>query len=536
MEIVVPLTITEAMITSSNVAEDDYLEWSETGTQMYPFNASPLDWTGIAVDSKTADVYACSATEIKWSGITIDENTKTVYSCVRGGDVYFRALGDSYFSALGQTVRDWSDIAVNSSNGDIYACVYGGSIYKRVGAGDFISLGTSNMNWTGVTIDPITNDVYACVSGGSIYKQTGGAGTFNLIFSSTLNWSGITIDPVTKNTFACVSGGDIYKRTAGAGNFIAMGQTSRAWVGVSVNPETEDIYACVARVGLYIYGTTVYSAGDRVISTTDHSIYESLIDSNIRKNPVTDAVSANPSWSRVGKTNKWKMFDYKTSSQTITARNITVQITPGIKISAVSLIEVEATQVIVSTTSPTTTRTIDITDEITDLVVKNDVIPSLDNMLISEIDDLLLSEIDELNIGEENAWNENTVFTITIVNANSPVKCGELIMGTPQDLGFTQYGVDLGILDYSTKETDSFGTPKLIVREFAKRGSFDVLVEQSKLNTVYRTLAKYRATNVLWIGDDNIAPTIIFGWCRKFNVVLPSYEVNICSLEIEGMT
>jgi hypothetical protein len=109
-------------------------------------------------------------------------------------------------------------------------------------------------------------------------------------------------------------------------------------------------------------------------------------------------------------------------------------------------------------------------------------------------------------------------------------------MGVPQDLGFTQYGVDLGILDYSVKETDSFGTPKLIVREFAKKGNFDVLVDQVNLNSVYRKLAKYRATNVLWIGDDNIAPTIIFGWCRKFNIVLPQLNVNICSLEIEGMT
>lgn len=506
MEIIVPLTITEAMITSSNVAEDDYDEWADTGTQMYLFSSVPLDWTGISVDALTADVYACSATEIKWSGITIDENTKTVYSCVKGGDVYFRALGDSYFTALGQTAMDWKDVAVNSSNGDLYACVYGGYIYKRIGTADFIAVESTNRNWSGVTIDPVTNDVYACVYGGFIYKQTGGAGAFTAIFSTALNWNGITIDPITKHTYACVYGGDIYKRTAGAGDFIAMSQTARAWTGVSVNPGTEDIYACVARVGLYIYGTTVYSLGDRVISTADHSVYESLIDSNVRKNPVTDAVSAIPSWVRVSTTNRWKMFDYKTSSQTILAANITKIITPGIKVTAVSLIEVVATRVTISTTLPTTTRTVNITDEVTDLVVKNEL------------------------------WAATTVFTIIIENSASPVKCGELIMGTPQDLGFTQYGVDLGILDYSTKETDSFGTPKLIVREFAKRGNFDVLVYQENLNSVYRTLAKYRASNVLWIGDDDIAPTIIFGWCRKFNVVLPSYEVNICSLEIEGMT
>lgn len=506
MDIIVPLTITEAMLTSSNVAEDDYAEWSGTGTAMHLFSNATLDWTGISVDSATADVYACSATEIKWSGITVDESTKTVYSCVKGEDIYFRALGDSYFTALGQTDRDWKDIAVNSSSGDLYACVYGGYIYKRVGTGDFIAVESTNRNWTGVAIDKVTNDVYACVYGGFIYKQTAGSGAFVAITSTAFNYTGITIDPITKHTYACVTGGDIYKRTAGAGAFVAMAQTSRAWTGVSVNSGTGDVYACVARVGLYIYGTTVYSIGDRAIVSSDHSVYESLVDSNIRKNPTTDSVSATPSWVRVGMTNKWKMFDFKTSSQTIVASNILKVITPGIKITAIGLIEVEATRVIVSTTSPTTSSTVDITDEITDLVFKNE------------------------------SWLSSTVFTIFIINTASPVKCGELIMGTPQDLGFTQYGVDLGILDYSTKETDSFGTPQLIVREFAKRGSFDVLVDQSNLNSVYRTLAKYRATNVLWIGDDDIAPTIIFGWCRKFNVVLPSYEVNICSLEIEGMT
>jgi hypothetical protein len=538
MEIIVPLTITEEMITSSNVAEDDYEEWTDVGTEMYPFNTSPLDWTGISIDSLTADVYACSATEIKWSGITIDENAKTVYSCVKGGDVYFRALGDSYFNALGQTVRDWSGIAVDSSNGNLYACVYGGGIYKRVGADDFIEVDASIRNWAGVTIDSATNDVWACVFGGFIYKQTAGAGAFNAITATPLNWSGITIDPITKDIYACVNGGDIYKQTGGLGDFVAMGQTSRAWSGISVNSDTGDIYACVARVGLFIYGTTVYNTGNRVISTADHSIYESLVDSNVRKNPITDSVSSNPSWARVGTTNKWKMFDYKVSSQTIVARNITSVITPGVKISAISLIEVEATQVIVTTENPTTTRVVDITDEITDLVIKDlaadDII--IDNSLISDLDDMLISELDETVIGDTAAWNESTVFTITIINSSSPAKCGELIMGVPQDLGFTQYGVDLGILDYSVKETDSFGTPKLIVREFAKKGNFDVLVDQVNLNSVYRKLAKYRATNVLWIGDDNIAPTIIFGWCRKFNIVLPQLNVNICSLEIEGMT
>lgn len=504
MKLVAPITITPAMLTNSSVTEDDYDEWSATDTVFVEYNQTTLDWTGIAVDSLTGDVYGCSATEILWSAIAVDENTKTVYSCANGGDIYFRAQGDAYFSALSQTSRAWSGIAIDYVSGDVYACTTGGDIYKRTaGVGDFTALSQTSRAWSSITIDSVTHDVYACTTGGDIYKQTAAAGNFIAMSQTSRAWSGITVDPSTADAYACVTDGDVYKRTAGAGNFIALGQTTRAWTGVSVNSDTGDVFGSVSRIGIFVYGPAVYFEEDRVISLTDHNIYESLTDSNLRKDPVTDSLLDTPAWIKVSATNRWKMFDTKTASKTENASSIVVVLTPGVALTSVSLLEVEATQVVVSATLPTYSKTVNITDDITDLV---------------------FSDL---------AATSSSVITITITKSTTAV-CGMVIIGTPIDLGITRWGVDAGINNYSRHETDTFGTVTTVIRDYAKRASFDVLVGNDSINSTQRTLAQYKDTPVLWIGNESLATTILFGIYHSFTLLLAQKNETICSLDIDG--
>ena len=76
---------------------------------------------------------------------------------------------------------------------------------------------------------------------------------------------------------------------------------------------------------------TTYAVGGRCISTTTHRVYESLVASNTNHDPtdISNRIGATPWWLDVGATNRWKMFDDQTTSQTTAATTITVTLEPG---------------------------------------------------------------------------------------------------------------------------------------------------------------------------------------------------------------
>lgn len=130
--------------------------------------------------------------------------------------------------------------------------------------------------------------------------------------------------------------------------------------------------------------------------------------------------------------------------------------------------------------------------------------------------------------------NSHITFTVT----GATLSLGEFVFGAKKVLGTTQYGAKAGIVDYSRKITDDFGTTSLVKRAYSKRLTCDVMINTANINRVQNLLYSIRATPVVWIASDldqYSEPLIVYGFYKDFttSISYPSYA--LCSIECEGL-
>jgi hypothetical protein len=140
----------------------------------------------------------------------------------------------------------------------------------------------------------------------------------------------------------------------------------------------------------------------------------------------------------------------------------------------------------------------------------------------------------------------NTITTFSIVSdpgsgtnyTNQTLSAGVAIGGNQVILGTTQWGASAGILDYSKKETDEFGTTTFVQRAYSKRMNVNLILPSGDLTRVQKALIDVRATPCLWIGTDDseYAPLVIYGFYKDFSLEIPYPYYSFCSLQIEGLT
>lgn len=266
---------------------------------------------------------------------------------------------------------------------------------------------------------------------------------------------------------------------------------------------------------------TAYTIGDRVIRTSTHKIYERLVSGTTATAPESDAVN----WLDIGYTNRWKLFDQSTGSQTSNAASIVMTIVPGAVCNTVALLNLEAFSVRVK-----------VTDPIDGVVYDTTKYAALDNTIgdwdeyffdyITRTDTLIFSDLPNY---------VSASIEITITEATT-AKCGVLAIGRAIELGGAQYGATMGITDYSKKEADDFGGYTLIQRAFSNRNSFKLIIPKAIVNQVKKLLTEVRATPVVWIGSEEYTGTINYGFYKDFNITISYVTMSECVIDIESMT
>lgn len=267
---------------------------------------------------------------------------------------------------------------------------------------------------------------------------------------------------------------------------------------------------------------TAYAVGARVILTTTHRRYEALAAST-GVNPASDPTK----WLDLGPTNRWAMFDARVGTATTRTGSLQVVLAPGAA-DGLALMDTDAESVSVT------------------LSVGGSVIYSKSqsfNIGGTAIDNWFSWFFEPL--GRKTGMlfldipvYESGVLTLTLTRDNpaDTVSCGTLLVGRQFDIGDTEHGVDLGIIDYSRKEIDQFGVTSVVERAFAKRMSARVVMQTSAVDDVHRTLASIRATPVLWIGSESFESLTVFGFYKEFSIDLAYPTLSYCSLTIEGLT
>lgn len=268
---------------------------------------------------------------------------------------------------------------------------------------------------------------------------------------------------------------------------------------------------------------STYALGDRVIVIADHSVYESLQASNTNHSPSTSPTW----WIKVSPTNRWKLFDTSNSTQTVKASNMTYTIRPGYAVNAVGVLNMtEVTSIRVRLVDSTFGTVYDQTNDVQGL-------PALPDWYtwFFGIRSFPASTV-FLNIPSFPAADIIVDFTGTVNMA-----VGVLVFGQANSIGIgINYGAQVGIQDYSRKETNDFGDNVLVQRAFARRATFSMKLEKGQTDAVHSLLSSLRATACLWVGSSEYESTIVYGFYKDFDVSILYPTYSECSLELEGLT
>jgi hypothetical protein len=268
---------------------------------------------------------------------------------------------------------------------------------------------------------------------------------------------------------------------------------------------------------------TAYVVGNRCLYA--HKIYYCNVN-HTNAQPDTNTSGVTPKWTDEGYDNRWKMFDQLVGSQTAQATSITLTIVPGL-IDSIAFLDLEATSIEIVMTDPTAGE---VYHETLDLISGSHIVDAYTYFL----EPIILTDAAVL-LGIP-AYGAASI-AITISNPGGTARVGTLVAGMQYDLGGTQYSPTIGITDYSSKTTDTFGNYTIVERVFSKRMSCELFLENTSVDSLQRTLASYRATPVVWIGTDiGFSSMIIYGFFKSFSIVIPYLNNSTCSIEIEGLS
>jgi len=274
----------------------------------------------------------------------------------------------------------------------------------------------------------------------------------------------------------------------------------------------------------WLVGTT-YALAAKCISTTTHRIYESIQAGNTGHDPTTDDGTW---WLDIGPTNRWAMFDQTVGTVTTSASPMTLTIAPGTVVDSLALLDMAAQTVRVVMTN----ATVDVYDQTYTL---GEYIEPVDwyQYFFSEIqtaDTLIINDLPPYA-------SASIALTLT---STAAIGVGTLVVGTLIDVGKTVYGVGIGIIDYSRKETDVFGVTSVLERAYAKRIEADVTIENSLIDYIARNLAAVRATPCVWVADNAdgslYASLVAYGFFKDWRINIPYPTISEASFTIEGLT
>ena len=270
-------------------------------------------------------------------------------------------------------------------------------------------------------------------------------------------------------------------------------------------------------------GASTYALGDRRILISTHKIYESLQAGNLNKNPATEPLW----WVEVSSTNRWKLFDLSSTTQTVVDASDYYEIKPGQAVNAVSLVNISGILTVrIRLTDPSFGVVYDKTADLAD-------VPSESSWWAwffeprTEQSQFIASDLPSY---------PNATLRIDVTSSGSAF-IGALVFGVQRSIGMgVQQGVRLGLQDYSRKERNEWGDTVLVQRAYAKRATVSILLQNSELDNAYGLLVDLRATPCLWLISDSYSSLSLFGFFSNFEITISYARYSDVSIELESLT
>lgn len=269
---------------------------------------------------------------------------------------------------------------------------------------------------------------------------------------------------------------------------------------------------------------TTYAIGDQVLLVSTHRVYQCVQAGNLNHDPAADLTAA--WWVDIGPTNRWAMFDQAIGSVTSQSSPLAVTLAPGI-VNALALLDVDAASATITMTDgaggPTVySRSLDLADQ--------SILLDWYMYFFEDFAPLTYFILDDL------PPYQNGRLTISLTNGAAPAQCGTLVAGAAIDIGKERHGPQIGIIDYSRKETDAYGITRVVERAYAKRFDLDLVIPAEQVDYVAQELAAIRATPVVWYGKSHYRSLMGYGWLRDWSITIAYPTYSEARTTIEGLT
>lgn len=270
---------------------------------------------------------------------------------------------------------------------------------------------------------------------------------------------------------------------------------------------------------------TAYSLGQRVIYA--HGVYQRLVAGTTATAPSADTVN----WAYVRPTNRYACFDTSNSTATTLAGTISMVIQPGRAVNCVGVIGATGASVRVRIVDPSAGTTYDQTRSLNN----TNALPTWYSYFFDA-----RSTFTQF-IAQPQAYSSTAQVLIDIAPATTGAGAGTasvatVVIGVKREYTVgVQYGVRLGIVDYSVKQTNTYGDTVLVQRSFSKRAEFQCLVSSSKTDSLYALLSSLRATPALWIVSDQFEASAIYGYLKDWGVSLSMPNEHYLDIQLEGL-
>lgn len=269
-------------------------------------------------------------------------------------------------------------------------------------------------------------------------------------------------------------------------------------------------------------GAATYALGDRVIDTTAHLVYESLVASN-----TGNALTNTAKWLLIGPTNRWAMFDLLRDTASVVPSALTVILTPGRRVDSLAILGMVANSINISITSNA-------------VVVYNKTV-NLDTREALDWFDYFFYPFTtqpSLALFDLPPY-VNSVITITLTATSGNVECGACVLGSYEYIGDVQYSAESDVLNFSSVTRDFAGnTAVMVQRRNVPKTIQQIMLDKSRVNKVRTLRDALNAIPAVWAGLDNsgdgyFEALLILGFYKKFTINLAHPTKAVISLELE---
>ena len=264
-----------------------------------------------------------------------------------------------------------------------------------------------------------------------------------------------------------------------------------------------------------------YGVGTRRYDAATFDLYEVVVATTTDA-PAVGFAKEVKTWDRVGKVNRFACFD-QIVGNAMTGTNLDMTIAANGEVTnGLAIFNASGASVRVTVTDPV------------DGVVYDRTVSLVDNGGVGSWYDWYLAPV--ITSPDVVLIDLPLYASASIrIRINGAFSVGEIVLGRVIELGTVGYGTQVGILDFSRKERDTFGNAVLIRRAFANLATYAAKIMTDRVGYVRRVLSDRRATPTVFIGSENRPETVVYGYYRDLTITLAGPGASDCSIEVEGL-